>query len=111
MEIQVTSHLFEYTWHHWHEDTQSLLKEFSSLLPNPESSLLPVESRKLLELRCERWLLCLKALRRMLKFGFPSDAKSVQVKIFNVSTVYLKSYDLIFYLGTTKYCLSLQFAR
>ena len=96
MEMQVTSHLFDYTWHHWHEDTQSLLKEFSSLLPNPESSLLSLESRKFLELRCERWLLCLKALRRMLKFGFPSDAKTVQVKIFNTSIPHIRRLTLAY---------------
>eukprot|EP00250_Pteridium_aquilinum_P001245 c11455_g1_i1 orf=570-3623(-) len=76
--MQVTSQLFDYAWHHWQEDTQALLKDFATLLPNPESGLLSLESRQLLELRCERWLLCLKALRRMLKFGFSSDAKSVQ---------------------------------
>lgn len=76
--MEVTSQLFDYTWHHWHEDTQTLFKDFSSLLAEPESGGLSFESRRVLELRCERWLLCLKALRRMLKFGFPSDAKSVQ---------------------------------
>lgn len=76
--MQVTSQLFDYAWHHWQEDTQTLLKDFGTLLPNLESGLLSLESKQLLELRCERWLLCLKALRRMLKFGFPSDARSVQ---------------------------------
>lgn len=80
VDVQVTSQLFDYAWHHWQEDTQTLLKDFGTLLPNLESGLLSLESKQLLELRCERWLLCLKALRRMLKFGFPSDARSVQVK-------------------------------
>lgn len=75
---EITSQLFDYTWHHWHNDTQVLLKEFSSFMSNPEGHLSLSESGQVLQLTCERWIFCLKALRRMLKFGFPSDAKSVQ---------------------------------
>ncbi|KAH7441944.1 hypothetical protein KP509_03G063300 [Ceratopteris richardii] len=76
--MQVTSQLFDYAWHHWQEDTQSLLKDFTVILSNPESGLLSFGSKQLLELRSERWFLCLKVLYRMLRFGFPSDEKSVQ---------------------------------
>ncbi|MCO5560305.1 hypothetical protein L7F22_013917 [Adiantum nelumboides] len=75
---QVTSQIFDYAWHHWQEDTQTLLKDFSTIFPNPESGFLSFESRQLFDLRSERWILCLKALHRMLRFGFPSDARSVQ---------------------------------
>jgi hypothetical protein len=59
---------------------QIILQGFSAFLANPEMGL-PPEQGKALSLTCERWLLCTKVLRRMLLFGFQSDAKSVQVRL------------------------------
>lgn len=57
---------------------QLILQGFSLVLASPDSGLQP-DQGKALSLTCERWLLCSKVLRRMLLFGFQSDAKSVQV--------------------------------
>ncbi|KAL2621919.1 hypothetical protein R1flu_002124 [Riccia fluitans] len=74
---EITSQLFDYTWHHWFADMQIILQGFSLVLGNPESGLQP-DQGKALSLTCERWLLCSKVLKRMLLFGFQSDAKSIQ---------------------------------
>eukprot|EP00249_Psilotum_nudum_P007668 c20733_g1_i1 orf=1506-4013(-) len=76
--VEITSQLFDYTWQHWCSDTQRLLSSCSILLTSPQSGLLPSENGQALQLTCERWILCLKTLSRMLKFGYPSDSKSVQ---------------------------------
>eukprot|EP00850_Spirogloea_muscicola_P008802 SM000048S16514 [mRNA] locus=s48:162009:170563:+ [translate_table: standard] len=83
---EITAQLFEYTWHHWCGDTQVLLQHFATsngtLQEEPRSgggATAALGQERSFALRCERWLLCLKVLRRMLHFGFPSDAKSVQV--------------------------------
>eukprot|EP00850_Spirogloea_muscicola_P009002 SM000049S16773 [mRNA] locus=s49:579453:591318:+ [translate_table: standard] len=86
---EITAQLFEYTWHHWCGDTQVLLQHFATtngtLQEEPRSggggsgAAAALGQERSFALRCERWLLCLKVLRRMLHFGFPSDAKSVQL--------------------------------
>ncbi|CAI7934569.1 unnamed protein product, partial [Closterium sp. NIES-54] len=78
---QVTSQLFEPTWAHWVRDTGSLLQGLNSLESggsDPAAAAAAGAAGGALMLLCERWLLCVKTLRRMLVFGFPSDFKSVQ---------------------------------
>eukprot|EP00850_Spirogloea_muscicola_P012417 SM000080S22932 [mRNA] locus=s80:226582:234777:+ [translate_table: standard] len=83
---EITAQLFEYTWHHWCGDTQVLLQHFATANGTLQEELrtgggatAALGQECSFALRCERWLLCLKVLRRMLHFGFPSDAKSVQL--------------------------------
>lgn len=77
--LQVTAQYFEYTWHHWCTDTQGILQGLQRLLAGPQSSILIADHDQSLRLTCERWMLCLKVLRRMLVHGYQSDAKFVQV--------------------------------
>ncbi|CAI5480607.1 unnamed protein product [Closterium sp. Yama58-4] len=80
---QVTSQLFEPTWAHWVRDTGSLLQGLSALESggsDPAAAAGAGAAGGALMLLCERWLLCVKTLRRMLVFGFPSDFKSVQAR-------------------------------
>ena len=58
-------------WRQWCEDIQVLLADLPAALPSHQ----PAQA---LTLRFERWLMLLKALRRMALFGFASDAKSLQ---------------------------------
>ncbi|KAJ7540520.1 hypothetical protein O6H91_10G020100 [Diphasiastrum complanatum] len=75
---EITSQLFDYTWQHWCNDTQLILQELSTLLLTSEGGSISSELGQTWSLMCERWLVCLKALRRMLVFGFQSDARSLQ---------------------------------
>ncbi|GJP39755.1 hypothetical protein CLOM_g24098 [Closterium sp. NIES-68] len=75
---QVTSQLFEPTWAHWVQDTGSLLQGLKALGDAGSDQAAAAAAAGALMLLCERWLLCVKTLRRMLVFGFPSDFKSVQ---------------------------------
>lgn len=71
--MQVTSQLLEPVWHQWAADTQTL----SSSLPEALQASMPQSQQQLL-LTFERWLLELKALRRMLLFGFQPDSRTLQ---------------------------------
>lgn len=75
---EVTAQYFEYTWHHWCTDTQGILQGLRTLLAGPQTAILASDQDQALRLTCERWMLCLKVLRRMLVHGFQSDVKSVQ---------------------------------
>ncbi|PNH03022.1 Importin-11 [Tetrabaena socialis] len=67
---QVTELLFGHVWGQWCSDTQLLL----SALPAGLESATPAQP--LLQ-SCERWMLLLKILRRLILHGFPSDAKAL----------------------------------
>ncbi|EFJ44088.1 hypothetical protein VOLCADRAFT_95713 [Volvox carteri f. nagariensis] len=67
---QVTELLFGHVWGQWCSDTQLLL---SSLPAGLESAAPP---QPLLQ-SCERWMLLLKILRRLILHGFPSDARTL----------------------------------
>ncbi|KAL4857594.1 Importin-11 [Chlorella vulgaris] len=69
---QVTALLLEPTWRQWAADTSAVAAE----LPNALEA--PLQAAQQLLVTFERWLLQLKALRRMVVFGFPSDARSLQ---------------------------------
>ncbi|KAK9822576.1 hypothetical protein WJX74_006339 [Apatococcus lobatus] len=68
---EVTQKLFEPLWTQWKNDTHTL---FSSL----QAALQAASPPQTILVTMERWLMILKALRRMLLFGFGSDAKSIQ---------------------------------
>ncbi|XP_058113219.1 uncharacterized protein LOC131256229 isoform X2 [Magnolia sinica] len=74
---EICSQFFEYSWHLWQSDAQTILHHFAALAQR-----FPVnasgEHLDDLFLTCERWLLCSKNLRQLIISGFPSDAKSVQ---------------------------------
>jgi hypothetical protein len=77
---QISSHLFDFSWHIWQRDLQTILNGFSTLSQSYNSND-PNQYHDELYLMCERWLLCLKIIRQLIISGFPSDAKCVQVVI------------------------------
>lgn len=72
---QITSQFFDYSWHLWQSDMQTILNGFSSLAQVTNSN----ASHDELHLTCERWFLCSKIIRQLIVSGFPSDEKSLQV--------------------------------
>ncbi|XP_077233045.1 ARM repeat superfamily protein isoform X2 [Tasmannia lanceolata] len=74
---EISSHFFEYSWHLWQTDVQTILHKFSALSQFFASNA-PVVHQDDMHLTCERWLLCSKIIRQLIISGFPSDAKSVQ---------------------------------
>lgn len=70
---QVTALLLEPIWQQWASDTQAVAAALPSALEAP-----PLQAAQALLVTFERWLLQLKALRRMVTFGFPADARSLQ---------------------------------
>lgn len=74
---EISSHFFDYSWHLWQSDVQTILHGFSALSQSLSSG--PSEKHHDdLYLTCERWLLCLKIIRQLIISGFPSDSKSLQ---------------------------------
>ncbi|KAK9930777.1 hypothetical protein M0R45_018088 [Rubus argutus] len=74
---EISSRFFDYSWHLWQSDVQTLLHGFSTLSQSYNSNTLEQHHDELY-LTCERWLLCLKIIRQLIVSGFPSDAKCVQ---------------------------------
>ncbi|KAL5540225.1 hypothetical protein UlMin_044171 [Ulmus minor] len=74
---EISSHFFDYSWHLWQSDVQTILHGFSTLAQSFNSNPLEQHHEELF-LTCERWLLCLKIIRQLVIFGFPGDAYSVQ---------------------------------
>ncbi|XP_021891017.1 importin-11 [Carica papaya] len=74
---EITSHFFDYSWHLWQTDVQTILHGFSTIAQSYNSN--PLEQHHdELYLTCERWFWCLKIIRQLVISGFPSDAKCVQ---------------------------------
>ncbi|PNW86254.1 hypothetical protein CHLRE_02g078885v5 [Chlamydomonas reinhardtii] len=72
---QVTELLFGHVWGCWCADTQALLAGLpAGLEAGPAAG--SAQAQALLQ-SCERWMLLLKILRRLILHGFPSDAKSL----------------------------------
>ncbi|KAG2435382.1 hypothetical protein HXX76_007454 [Chlamydomonas incerta] len=71
---QVTELLFSHVWGQWCADTQQLLAGLPAGLEAPPAG--NAQSQALLQ-TCERWMLLLKVLRRLILHGFPSDAKTL----------------------------------
>ncbi|XP_004296605.1 PREDICTED: importin-11 [Fragaria vesca subsp. vesca] len=74
---EISARFFDYSWHLWQTDVQTLLHGFSTFSQSYNSSTLE-QHHDDLYLTCERWLLCLKIIRQLIISGFPSDAKCVQ---------------------------------
>ncbi|KAG7965123.1 hypothetical protein I3843_09G207900 [Carya illinoinensis] len=74
---EISTHFFDYSWHVWQRDVQTILNGFSTLSQSYNSTD-PNHYHDELYLICERWLLCLKTIRQLIISGFPSDAKCVQ---------------------------------
>ncbi|XAR68794.1 hypothetical protein NMG60_11000162 [Bertholletia excelsa] len=72
---EISAHFFDYSWHLWQSDMQSVLHGFSLLAQNLNPNELHHDD---LYLTCERWLLCVKIIRQLIISGFPSDAKALQ---------------------------------
>lgn len=69
---EIASHLFEYTWNLWQSDVQTILQSLSAVSQCITTNSL-MEPQKDLLLICERWLLCLKIICRLISSGSPSD--------------------------------------
>ncbi|GMP51300.1 hypothetical protein CsSME_00017580 [Camellia sinensis var. sinensis] len=74
---EISSHFFDYSWHLWQSDLQTILHGFSLFSQNLSSNASDLRHDDLY-LTCERWLLCVKIIRQLIISGFPSDAKSIQ---------------------------------
>ncbi|CAB4261366.1 unnamed protein product [Prunus armeniaca] len=74
---EISSHFFDYSWHLWQSDVQTILHGFSTLSESYNLNTFEQHQDELF-LTCERWLLCLKIIRQLVVSGFPSDAKCVQ---------------------------------
>ncbi|KAF6170384.1 hypothetical protein GIB67_014314 [Kingdonia uniflora] len=74
---EISSHLFDFSWHLWQSDIQTILRDFSALAQSLTLKP-PVEHQEKLSLTCQRWLLCSKVLRLLVIFGFQSDKVTVQ---------------------------------
>ncbi|KAL2509971.1 ARM repeat superfamily protein [Forsythia ovata] len=70
---EIASQFFDYSWHLWQSDAQTIFHGFSVLSQN--ASELHHDD---LYLTCERWFLCSKIIRQLIVSGFPSDAMSIQ---------------------------------
>lgn len=78
--VQITAHLFEYTWNLWNSDVRTILQNFAAVSQSSNINTFVEESNDLL-LICERWLFCLKIVRQLIISGYPSDKTSAQVCI------------------------------
>lgn len=71
----VTAQLLEPLWSQWVIDTRVLVSELpAALAPGGTTQ----QAQQAVLLVFERWLLQLKAVRRMLLFGFPSDSRTME---------------------------------
>lgn len=75
--VQVVAMLLDPLWQQWAADTQTLASELPAALTGPPSPALASQSDPVLR-TLERWLLVLKALRRVLLSGSQSDARTMQ---------------------------------
>ncbi|KAK1321977.1 hypothetical protein QJS10_CPA03g01187 [Acorus calamus] len=74
---EIASQFFEYSWHLWHVDVQTILRTFSTITQHFAVGVSAKEQDDLY-LTCERWLLCSKIIRQLVISGYPSDMASVQ---------------------------------
>ncbi|XP_059305335.1 uncharacterized protein LOC132056940 isoform X2 [Lycium ferocissimum] len=74
---EICTQFFDYSWHLWQTDVQTILKGFSALAQTFGGSAAELHHDDLY-LTCERWFLCSKIIRQLIISGFPSDAKTLQ---------------------------------
>jgi hypothetical protein len=86
--MQITSHLFEYTWNLWKSDVQTILQNLSMLSQRNDIDSILEKSNDLV-LICDRWLLCLKIIRQLIYSGYASDSTTAQVIRFAVKPTHI----------------------
>ncbi|CAI9097268.1 OLC1v1033653C1 [Oldenlandia corymbosa var. corymbosa] len=74
---EISSQFFDYCWHLWQTDAQTILGGFTVLVQSFSACSSELNHDNLY-LSCERWFLCSKIIRQLIVSGFPSDAKSMQ---------------------------------
>lgn len=74
---EICTQFFDYSWHLWQTDVQTILHGFSALAQTFGGSATELHHDDLY-LTCERWFLCSKIIRQLIISGFPSDAKTLQ---------------------------------
>lgn len=74
---EICTQFFDYSWHLWQTDVQTILHGFSTLAQTFRGSAAELHHDDLY-LTCERWFLCSKIIRQLIISGFPSDAKTLQ---------------------------------
>lgn len=104
--LQISSHLFDFCWKLWQCDVQAILQGFSTLTNSCNSNAIEQHQEELY-LKCERWLLCLKIIRQLVIFGFPSDAKSVKVN----SVLFFPQNVFFFFFKETRTLLKMRLSR
>ncbi len=72
-QTKITKQLLDHVWGQWCSDLSTILSGLPEALASPSGA----QAQPLL-LHFERWLLLLKILRRLVVFGFPSDAKTLE---------------------------------
>ncbi|KAM3382256.1 importin-11 isoform X1 [Capsicum galapagoense] len=74
---EICKQFFDYSWHLWQTDVQTILHGFSALVQTFGRSAAELHHDDLY-LTCERWFLCSKIIRQLIISGFPSDARTLQ---------------------------------
>ncbi|KAG7576545.1 Importin-beta N-terminal domain [Arabidopsis thaliana x Arabidopsis arenosa] len=74
---EISSQFFDFSWHLWQTDVQTILHGFSTMAQSYGSNSAEQHHDELF-LTCERWFLCLKIVRQLIISGFHSDAKFIQ---------------------------------
>ncbi|MED6196256.1 hypothetical protein PIB30_045785 [Stylosanthes scabra] len=105
---EISSHFFDYSWHLWQSDMQTILHGFSSLPQSYNSN--PDNQHHELYLTCERWLLCSKIIRQLIISGFQSDSKCFQEvrPVKEVSPVFLSALQSFLPYYPEQYVLSFE---
>jgi len=75
---EISSQFFDFSWHLWQTDVQTILHGFSTMVQSYGSNSAEQHHDELF-LTCERWFLCLKIVRQLIISGFLSDANNIQV--------------------------------
>ncbi|KAK3006384.1 hypothetical protein RJ639_016598 [Escallonia herrerae] len=81
---EISSQFFDYSWHLWQTDVQTILHGITALVQNISSN--SEHHHDDLYLTCERWFLCSKIIRQLIISGFPGDANSIQFCHFILDT-------------------------
>ncbi|KAF3684182.1 putative pyruvate decarboxylase isozyme 2 [Capsicum annuum] len=75
--LDICKQFFDYSWHLWQTDVQTILHGFSALAQTFGRIAAELHHDDLY-LTCERWFLCSKIIRQLIISGFPSDARTLQ---------------------------------
>lgn len=74
---EITKQLFDYCWHLWQSDIETILHGFSIVAQNFCTSGAELHHDDLY-LTCERWLLCSKVVRILVVSGYPRHIKEME---------------------------------